>query len=294
MKRSGKGKPKPSELRRARSKRPAAGVPRRARVEEPEASGRARGKDEARTLALLWGPQDRAARSGLTVSAIVKAAVELADREGMEAVSMRRLAEILDVGTMSLYTHVPGKAELIDLMFDSVMAGMYADIGEPKRQDGYRAGIQFIAQRNRELFQAHPWLLELRLSRPVLGPNACTKYEAELRVLDGIGLTDVEIDSVATQLLTHVFASCRYAEEERRAQQDTGLTEMEWWARTIPMLKSVMSGEFPVASRVGPAANEAIAPMTSTEHHFRWGVEVVCQTVATIIRGRPEAATTKA
>jgi AcrR family transcriptional regulator len=284
-----KGKAKESEQRRARAAaRPATERARRPAA-EPEPHARARGKDEARTLALLWGAQDRPARSGLSVPSIVSAAIELADREGIAALSMRRLAEILDVGTMSLYTHVPGKAELLDLMFDAVMVGLYEDIDEPRRQDGYRAGIEFIAEHNRKLFQAHPWLLDLHLARPVLGPNACTKYEAELRVLDGIGLTDVEIDSVASQLLTHIFASCRYAEEERRAQQDTGLTEMEWWARTLPVLKSVMSGEFPVASRVGPAANEAIAPMTSTEHHFRWGVEVVVQTVATLVRGRESA-----
>ncbi len=251
-----------------------------------EDAQRARGKDEVRTLALLWRQNERPARSGLTVTQVVQTALELADSEGLEAVSMRRLGEILNVGTMSLYTHVPGKAELMDLMFDAALAGIYTDPDEPKRQGDYRAGIEFIAQRNREMYEARPWLLDMTMSRPVLGPNACGKYEAEVRVLDGIGLTDLEIDAVSGQLWSHLFASCRYAEEERRAQQDTGITEMEWWARTLPMLFSVMHGEFPVASRVGPAANEARLPETGTEHHFRWGVEVVVQTVATLIRDR--------
>ncbi|HEX5659702.1 MAG TPA: TetR/AcrR family transcriptional regulator [Polyangiales bacterium] len=247
---------------------------------------RSRVKDDARTLALLWRRQERPARSGLTLSTIIQTAIEVADREGLEALSMRRLAEILNVGTMSLYTHVPGKAELVDLMWDASLDGLYADPDEPKRQPGYRAGLEFVALRNRALFEAHPWLLDLNITRPVIGPNAAAKYEAELRVLDGIGLTDLEIDAVASQLWTHVFASCRWAEEERRAQQESGLTDVEWWARTLPLLESVMFGDFPVASRIGPKSNEMRLPETSTQHHFRWGVEVVVQTVASLVRDR--------
>ncbi|MET0284769.1 MAG: TetR/AcrR family transcriptional regulator [Polyangiales bacterium] len=249
---------------------------------------RPRPKDDERTLALLWRRQERPARSGLTLATLIQTAIDLADQEGLEAVTMRRLAEILDVGTMSLYSHVPGKAELTDLMWDASLAGMYNDLDEAKRQPGYRAGLEFVARRNRTVFEAHPWLLDLNITRPVIGPNACAKYEAELRVLDGIGLDDLEIDAIASQLWTHVFASCRWAEEERRAQRETGLSDVEWWARTLPILENVMHGEFPVASRIGPKSNEMRAPESSTEHHFRWGVEVVVQTVATLIRNRAQ------
>ncbi|MET0865814.1 MAG: helix-turn-helix domain-containing protein, partial [Nakamurella sp.] len=83
--------------------------------------------DPARSLALLWGAQDRPGRSGLTVRAIVGAAVELADAGGIDAVSMRSIADNLGVGTMSLYTHVPGKPALIELMIDTVSGQVYAD-----------------------------------------------------------------------------------------------------------------------------------------------------------------------
>jgi AcrR family transcriptional regulator len=276
MDRAPRGKPKQKPDARRAGARGKKAPP----VEEP----RARVKDDARTLALLWRRQERPARSGLTMGTVVETAIRVADEEGLDAVTMRRLADILGVGTMSLYSHVPGKAELVDLMWDGALAGLYADTDEPKRQPGYRAGIEFIAQRNRALFEGHPWLLELNNMRPLIGPNAATKYEAELRVFDGIGLSDLEIDAVASQLWAHVYASCRWAEEDRRAQQDTGLTEVEWWARTMPMLERVMFGDFPVASRIGPKAAEMRMPETSTEHHFRWGVEVVVQTVAALIR----------
>ena len=62
---------------------------------------------------------------------------------------MRMVAEQLKVGTMSLYTHVPGKGELTDLMFDSVYGDLYADVDEPARQSGgWRGALEFIAQRN--------------------------------------------------------------------------------------------------------------------------------------------------
>src|SRR6201999_3883409 len=93
-------------------------------------------KDEARTLALLWSARSKVGRSGLTVGAIVQSAVQIADQEGLDAVSMRRLAEELDVGTMSLYTHLPGKAELTDLMVDAVHGELYESVEDAERRSG--------------------------------------------------------------------------------------------------------------------------------------------------------------
>ena len=70
--------------------------------------------DPARSLALLWRTSERTSRKGkpdLNVDRIVRAAIEVADAEGLQALSMRRVAERLGVGTMSLYTYVPGKPE---------------------------------------------------------------------------------------------------------------------------------------------------------------------------------------
>src|ERR1700693_4240524 len=84
--------------------------------------------DPARTVALLWrdpgvvprhGP-----RQGLSIDAVVAAATQVADREGLEAVTMRRVAKALGVVPMTLYTYVPGKAELLDLMLDAAYTSM--------------------------------------------------------------------------------------------------------------------------------------------------------------------------
>jgi AcrR family transcriptional regulator len=241
-------------------------------------------KDEARTLALLWTPQERAARSSLNTPVIVGAAVKLADTEGFEAVSMRRLADQLGVGTMSLYTHVPGKLELTDLMIDAVHADLYESLEEAQRQPGgYREGIRFVAERNKALYLRHPWLLDVPLGRPVLGPHMVQKYETELRVLDGIGLTAVQIDSIEALLVMQVQAAARLAVVHARAEQLDGMTEMEWWMNIMPLLQRVKRGQFPVAARIGKAAGEALAPGPSAEHLFQFGLEVLCEAVAAMI-----------
>lgn len=246
--------------------------------------------DPARSLALLWGTHGKPGRSGLTVRAIVSAAIELADARGLEAVSMRQLAEALDVGTMSLYTHVPGKAELTELMVDTVCGELYDDVDAPSRQPGgWRASLTYIAARNWELYQKHPWLLDIVSARPVLGPNVTLKYEAELRPLDGLGLTDVEMDSVLTLLLTHVEGAARAQANARRVRQESGMTDVEWWVATAPLLDKVMDARrFPVAARVGQSVGSAYQGASSPEHAFSFGLERILDAVDLLISERRE------
>ncbi|WP_437669758.1 TetR/AcrR family transcriptional regulator [Sorangium sp. So ce131] len=247
-----------------------------------------RGADPARSLALLWGSHGKPGRSGLTVRAIVSTAIELADAGGLEAVSMRHLADLLEVGTMSLYTHVPGKAELTDLMVDTVYGSLYDDVDAPSRQPGgWRGALRYIATRNWELYQRHPWLLEIVAARPVLGPNATLKYEAELRPLDDLGLTDVEMDSVLTLLLTHVEGAARAQASARRTRQESGMTDVEWWVATAPLLDKVVDARrFPVATRVGQSAGQAHQGASSPEHAFGFGLDRILDGVGLLISER--------
>src|SRR5215213_8438643 len=124
------------------------------------------GGDPARSLALLWRTQERGARTGrldLSIDRIVRAAVEIADADGMAALSMRRVAERLGVGTMSLYTYVPGKAELIDLMLDTV----YGETAKPDTvPGGWRGRLEQVARENWELYRRHRWMLLVGTTRP--------------------------------------------------------------------------------------------------------------------------------
>ncbi len=244
--------------------------------------------DPARGLALLWGSHTREGRSGLTIAAIVAATIEIADADGLDAVSMRRVAERLGAGTMSLYTHIPGKRELTDLMIDTVMGQLYADVDEPVRQSGgWRGGLEFITARNWYLYRRHPWLAQVNGARPVLGPHATLKYEAELRPLDGIGLTDVEMDSVLTLVLTHVAGVAGAWVNQIEAERESGQSDVEWWVQTAPLLAAVIDGDrFPVASRVGQAAGEAYQAVIDPQHALEFGLERILDGVAVLIASR--------
>lgn len=241
--------------------------------------------DLTRGLALLWGSQTNAGRSGLTLKAIVAAAMEIADTGGLEALSMRRVAEQLGAGTMSLYTHVPGKIELIDLMVDTAYGELYESVDSPAQQPGdWRDRLRFIARQNWDLYRRHPWMLQITTGRPVLGPHATMKYEAELRPLDKLGLSDVEMDAALTLVLTHVEGCARANANFERIQRDTGMTDAEWWVTQEPFLNKVVDPtHFPVATRVGVSAGEAYQAASSPEFAFTFGLERILAGIAELI-----------
>ena len=132
-------------------------------------------------------------RAGIDVDRIVAAAVALADAEGLAAVSMRQVAARLGVGAMTLYTHVPGKGELVDLMLDHVLGELYTDAPDVSTDEpqAWRERLTAVAQANWDLYVRHPWALHVATGRPPLGPNLLAKYERELRAVDGLGLSEV-------------------------------------------------------------------------------------------------------
>ena len=110
--------------------------------------------DPTSSLVLLWRtPGARASPSGLGPDRIVRGAIELADADGLSAVSMRRVADRLGAGTMSLYTHVPGKAELLDAMLDVVLAETARPQDVP---GGWRGRLEVVARENLALLRRHP------------------------------------------------------------------------------------------------------------------------------------------
>jgi AcrR family transcriptional regulator len=243
--------------------------------------------DPARSLALLWGRGAKTSRSGVTVPAIVDCGIKLADRDGIDAVSIRRIADLLGVGAMTLYTHVPAKADLIDLMIDRTFDRLYTDPDEPVRTGGWRAALDLIAERNWILYQRHPWMLEFIGSRPVLGPHTSVKYETELRPLDGIGLTDVEMDSVLTLVLTHVAGTAKMQAGLTAASDESGMTDAQWWEVAGPLLGRFLdTDKFPVSTRVGAAAGIAYNAATDPIHALRFGLDRILDGVNDLVERR--------
>jgi AcrR family transcriptional regulator len=132
---------------------------------------------------VIWARPERAGRGPKPAHSradIAAAAVRVADAEGIDAVSMRRVAAELGMGTMSLYNYVPRKEDLYELMVDAVSAEY--DYVEPGGD--WRADILGLAHQMRAMMHRHPWLP--RLMSPVYGfsPNALTYLEYSLRCLD--------------------------------------------------------------------------------------------------------------
>lgn len=252
-----------------------------------EMSGRG---DPARTMALLWRtaqPPARGPERGLGVDRIVAAAVDLADADGLAALSMRRIADRLGVGTMSLYTYVPAKAELIDLMLDAVY-GEVAGAGAPG--GGWRAALERVARENWDLCHRHPWLPYVAVGRPLAGPNETAKYEYELSAVEGIGLTDVEMDAVVRLVLGHVHASVRAALEKAQLERRTGLSHAQWWREYAPMLEQFFEpGAFPLAARVAEAVGVTFDAAFDPTHTFEFGLQRILDGVEARIRERGPA-----
>ena len=193
--------------------------------------------DPARTMALLWGTPKgptRGPKPGLSIDQIVRTAIAVADAEGLAALSMRRVADRLGVGAMSLYTYIPGKAELLDVMLDTVL-------GEETTLDsadgGWRAGLERSARQDWALYRRHPWVLHIAGARAPLGPNALARFESALRPVSGLGLTGREMDAVAALVAGYVRGAAQGALEAALAAQRTGVTDAQWWTAHAPILE---------------------------------------------------------
>jgi AcrR family transcriptional regulator len=234
----------------------------------------------ARSMELLWGtkpPPSRGRRPGMTVERIVVAAVELADADGMDGVSMRRVADRLGVGTMSLYRYVPSKAELQDLMLD-------AAIGEapPVHEAGHwRAGLERFARASLEGYRRHPWLLRASLTRGAMGPHQAAALDSVLRVIDGIGLSGGERMSVVGLVTGYVRGVAQQLTESTRVQRRTGVSDEQFWTDFAPLLDEHLdAGRYPALTALWRNAElDWVEP-------FEFGLRRVLDGIAALVESR--------
>jgi len=125
--------------------------------------------------------------SQLNLEKIAAAALAIADAEGFASVSMRRIAQEMGVGTMSLYYYVKTKADLVAAMDDALMGEVLA----PSLPGNWREALTVIAIRTRDVFLRHPWALSSMLSAPP-GVNAMRHMEQCLQALTGTTMTTRE------------------------------------------------------------------------------------------------------
>lgn len=183
--------------------------------------------------------------------------------------SMRRLADELGITAMSLYGYVPRKAGLLDVMADRA----YAEIpvrGLPARS--WRAELAALGEQHWALLLSHPWLLQIAASRPLLGPHMTAFYDAELAAVDGLGLTDIDMDLIVSLLDDYVRGAARGAVEAAEALARTGISDQQWWHIYDPLLADVLDpSRYPTAIRVGAAAGAEYGAAHDPARSFRFG-----------------------
>jgi AcrR family transcriptional regulator len=132
----------------------------------------------------------RTTRGGLSTQAIVETAIAIADVDGLDAVSIRRVAAILEVRPMSLYTHIVSKDELLALMANELVGSVI--IEDPLPAD-WREALTLIARRQFRMFSSHPWLLSLFARRPRHGPNAARQAKQLTRAVESLRLRPEDV-----------------------------------------------------------------------------------------------------
>jgi AcrR family transcriptional regulator len=246
------------------------------------------GRDSVRrSLQLMWGTADeptRGPKPALTVERIVRAAIDMADAEGLTALSMRRIATALGVGAMSLYRYVPNKAVLVDLMIDEVYR---EDLAAADDVTGdWRERLEAFARREWALYLRHPWALQVPQGRPMLGPNSMAATDIALRAVDGIGFTEDEMLAAVVTLSAFVSGLAKMVVEANQATERTGIADDEWWEIQGEFVgPAVAAGKLPMLTKVGEAG-----AFDSMFDNFEFGLRCVLDGLAAQIAARRPAA----
>ncbi|WP_251150502.1 TetR/AcrR family transcriptional regulator [Cellulosimicrobium sp. Marseille-Q4280] len=173
-------------------------------------------------IALAWGVAERPERAPkreLSIERIVEAAIEIADAEGLAAVSMAKVAQSLGFTTMSLYRYVTSKDDLLLLMQESVLDVEYPPPHDPA---DWRAELREWAQFTTAVFLSHPWFLDIPITGAPLTPNNLRGADAGLRALRSTPLDEEESMSVILLLSGYARNAARLESELARAVRDAG------------------------------------------------------------------------
>ncbi|MEW9533514.1 TetR/AcrR family transcriptional regulator [Microbispora sp. NPDC049125] len=230
------------------------------------------GESTERARGPVWARDAAKPRSALTREAIVTAGLAIADAEGLDAVSIRRVAAELGARTMSLYTHIGSKEDLLDLMADEAAA----EVLVPGELPGdWREALTVIARREREAVRRHPWMIELVSRRSVVGPNMLRHVEQTMSALSGLDLPIEGKFHVIAAVNDYSSGFVLREARERMAPRRDGWTDAERDAFMRPYLQRLIdTGEFP---NLAPLMKDGIP---STDDNFERGLRWLLDGIA--------------
>jgi AcrR family transcriptional regulator len=182
-----------------------------------------------RVVALLWdpppAPPPRGPRPKRTLTEVVHAGIAIADVEGLAALSMRKVAHRLDIGAMSLYTYVPGRSELIELMIDQV----YAELGRPDPSRPWRTRLETWMRETWRIYTVHPWLLDYNMSRLPIGPHVLDVSEWLYSALSAAGFHGARNVAVANLIQWQLVGAGRSVISDADEARHTGVSAQAYW-----------------------------------------------------------------
>jgi AcrR family transcriptional regulator len=257
-------------------------MPRAKRNEGEAAAGDGAGLPPG--LDILWGRRERGKRGpkpGLSIEAIVAAAIKLADAEGLGAVSMARVAKELGFTTMSLYRYVANKDELLQLMWNASAQG--AEDFVVKGED-WRERLRAWALVQREMLDRHAWITEMPMATPPLAPNSLTFVERGLEALDDTGLSDADKLRVIGLISSYTLSESRMAHEGARAAAQAPADAPQWSFESL--LRELVDEEsYPRLHRLATAAAPRGPTPDDEREEFAFGLDRILDGVAALIGG---------
>ena len=233
-------------------------------------------------LDLLWGRRERGRKGpkpGLSLDAIVDAAIALADAEGLKAVSMARVAKELGFTTMSLYRYVDSKDELLQLMWNASASGA-PDI----EGDDWRSKMRSWAVEQRRLLARRQWVLEMPLVTPPAGPHSLAWLEQAVAAFDGTPLSDAERLGVVGLVSSYSLGEARMSYDARAAEEQ-GEHAFDYGA----VLRAVADEHtYPHLNRIA-WSGQVDDDGSGEEESFLFGLDCILDGIAARIDARAEA-----
>jgi AcrR family transcriptional regulator len=225
----------------------------------------------------------------LSRAEIVDAAIAIADSEGSAAISMRRIAQVLRAGTMSLYWHVANKEQLLDLMLDA----LFGEIQVPEPSGDWRADLRRQARNERAVLLRHAWVMDFIGGRPPLGPNTLLLMDRLLGALDGIDIDIATAMQILGTVQTYVMGSVLREMQEARVERDeeqADITDEAWEPmRSAWRDRLAADGRFSRVVRFLDAGIDPDAAETRDER-FEFGLDCVIDGIAAKLAALPDGA----
>lgn len=220
----------------------------------------------------IWLRPERGARGPRPAHSradLAAAAVRVADADGLEAVSLRRIASEMGTGTTTLYRYIATKDELLDLMIDAA----FGEREPPSPTGDWQADLRTIACEYRALAVRHPWLAALPATRPALGPNSLAWLDAAYATVDVLDLTADEVMAQVGTLLTFVRGHVLDELAEQETARRSGVDMRAWLEAQARYGELIIgSGDYPHLSRIMVEAETPHAD-DRYERAFRRGLD---------------------